>query len=314
MGKGVEIDREEFLNLPTDDIRNIVLQKSKPRVGVFVADGNRRLVMSKTGLDPTSDAFYCEYAHIFSESLKQSLAIFFDHGLRYLFFPLFGPSLLKRKKLFQAVTIPAVYKEIFQSEDWFRFYRDRGIRLKAYGDLSQLAKIDIHDMGMAAGILKAVETTAPHSSCTLLFGFSSDNTPGFEMPQQIVDFYKRHHRTPTHDEMLAGYYGEAIPPADFIILTNKLSLRALPPLVSFNDTKLYFLPTPGFYSLTPRSYKTILYDLLCIQSHRPPGEYAAHNLDHIDKIRSHLEQFKETVIGTGEKIGDLTVTRIDDPG
>lgn len=309
MEKGIDISLEEFLDLSSAAIRKIVVQKNKPRVGVFVADGNRRLVMCRTRVDPTSDEFYHEYARFFTSSLKKTLGLFFDHGLQTLFFPLFGPSLVERKNQFQTLTIPAVYKEIFQTSNWLQFYKDKGIRIKAYGDLSQLAKIDALNLDMEAGIRQAVEKTAANSPHTLFFGFMSDNTPGFEMPGQIIDFYNTHRRTPSQEEMLSLYYGQALPPADFLILSSKLSLRALPPLISFQDTRLYFLPTPGFHSLTLDKYKKILHDLLFVQAFNPPALTTEDCLKHIDAIEDFLQKYQDTIIGIEEKMDNLMTAK-----
>jgi len=132
----IKMAREAFLDLPTAKVRKLVEEKGKPRVGVFVADGNRRLLLARTGLAPDSKEFYSEYARFFVESLEKSLNLFFDHGLQILFFPLFGPSLLKRQNQFHSLTIPAVYNQIFQSPKWMEFYGEKGIRVKVYGDLS----------------------------------------------------------------------------------------------------------------------------------------------------------------------------------
>ena len=233
MNKDCVIGREEFLTLPTEEIRRIVLDKKKPKVGIFIADGNRRLVLCKTRLSPTSEEFYEEYARFFVNALKESLTIFFSHGLNILFVPLFGPSLLIRKNKFQSITVPAVYRQVFQSEEWFRFYEENDIRVRTYGDLSQLENIDVNRLNMEVGVRKTVEKTASHYNHVLYFGFMSENTPGLEMPQHIINFYKSEKRPPTPQEMIEMYYGEIITPADFILFSNKFSGQgALPPFIS----------------------------------------------------------------------------------
>ena len=78
MTRETNIGKKEFLKLSIEEIRRIVLEKKKPKVGIFVADGNRRLVMCNTRLSPTSDEFYREYARFFVDSLKKSFKIFFS--------------------------------------------------------------------------------------------------------------------------------------------------------------------------------------------------------------------------------------------
>lgn len=313
MNRDCVIGREEFLTLTTEEIRRIVLDKKKPKVGIFVADGNRHLVMCKTRLSPTSDAFYEEYARFFVHSLRESLTIFFSHGLNILFFPLFGPSLLIRKNKFQSITIPAVYRQVFQSEEWFRFYEKNDIRVRAYGDLSQLEKIDVNRLNMEEGIRNVVEKTASHNNHILYFGFMSENTPGLEMPLPIINFYKSEKRPPTPQEMIKMYYGEIITQADFIIFSNKFSGHgALPPFISTQKAKMYFFPVPGFAALNNVIYRRILYDLLFTHSIHSPTEYSNDDLAGVESLSMFYHQHKNVIIGTDRPIGKFWVPDILD--
>jgi len=301
----IEIGEEEFLKLPTEEIRRIIIKKGTPKSGIFIADGNRRLVMCRSRLSPTSEEFYKEYARFFVDSLKQSLSIFFDHGLKILFFPLFGPSLLLRKNKFQSITIPAAYRDIFQSDEWFRFYEENGIRVKAYGDLSQLKKIDIEHLNMAEGIRQAEEKTAGHDKHTVFFGFMSDNTPCMEIPQLIIDIYKLEGRTPDSVEIAQRYYQETFSQADFIIFSEKLSFRALPPLIVNNNTQIFYLPVPGFLGLNKLTFRKILYNLSILNSSKTVPEYTHNHLNNIDSLNLFFQQHKNTVIGIRKSIGDV---------
>jgi len=306
----IEIGEEEFLELPTEEIRRIVNKKGTPKSGIFIADGNRRLVMCRSRLSPTSEEFYKEYARFFVDSLQQSLSIFFDHGLKILFFPLFGPSLLLRKNKFQSITIPAAYRDIFQSDEWFRFYEEKDIRVKAYGDLSQLKKIDIEHLNMAEGIRQAEEKTAGHDKHTVFFGFMSDNTPGMEMPQQIIDFYKQHNRAPSLDEMITSYYGEKIPEADFYIFSDKISIRALPPLVPSKNTQAYLFPAPGFLGLNMNNFRRIIHDLLYFQNANSYPEYEENNLKEIDELNNYYRLQSKNIIGLRTKTGGFLTPKL----
>jgi hypothetical protein len=280
-------------------------------VGIFVADGNRRLVMCRTRLPPGSDEFYKEYARFFVDSLKESLNIFFSHGLETLFFPLFGPSLLLRKNKFQTITIPAVYQEIFQNNEWFEFYKEKGIRVKAYGDLSQLGNIDVKNLNMAEGIKQTIKKTAKHDKHTVFFGFMSENTPGLEMPQLIIDFYKSNKRTPTPGEMIDIYYGEPVSSADFLILSDKLAGHgALPPFISIQNTRMYYLLVPGFLSLNSFTFRKILYDLLILRPLHSLPEYKENSLNNIESLEKFYQRYKSTVIGTGDQLGQFWVPDI----
>lgn len=298
-----EIGRDEFLKLSTEEIYQIVQQEKRPKVGIFVADGNRRLVMCRTRLSPNSDEFYSEYARFFVDSLQECLNIFFDHGLETLFFPLFGPSLLLRKNKFQSITLPNAYQKIFQADEWFQFYNEKGIRVKTYGDMSQLEKIDVNRLNFTKGINQMVERTALHDKHTLFFGFMSENTPGMEVPQLIIDFYKNNNRAPILQEMVEIYYRESIPPADFLLFSDKISTRALPPLISSQHTQMYYLPVPGFLGLNTTTFRKVLYDLLFFHPQDSIPEYTDNHLKNIENLDRFYQQHKNTIIGIKKNIG-----------
>jgi hypothetical protein len=311
MPNDLVIAKDDFLKLTTEEICKIVTQKEKPRVGIFLPDGNRRLLMCRTKLDPTSDAFYKAYARQFLDSFKEALVIFFDHGLKTLFLPLFGPSQLARKNKFQTITTPAVYNELFKDSQWLDFFREKGIRVKIYGELSQLERIDTKRLNILDGINRLVEKTASNNRHTLFFGFVSDHTPGLEMPQNIIKFYQNHHRTPTHREILEVYYGEAVSPADFIILSSKLSGHgAFPPFISTRQARMYYFPVPGFLGLSKMNYRRIIYDLLFLQTLYPIPEYTTEYLENIEELNQFYQENKDKIFGTNKKIGKFNVLDI----
>jgi hypothetical protein len=267
--------------------------------------------MCRTKLDPTSSAFYEAYARDFLETFKEALVIFFDHGLKTLFLPLFGPSQLARKNKFQEIAVPIVYNELFKSSPWLDFFKKKGIRVKTYGDVSQLDKIDIHRLNMIDGINRLVEKTASQDKHALFLGFLSDHTPGLEMPQHIIKFYQTHHRTPTQQEMLQIYYGEVVPDADFIILSGKLSGHgAFPPFISTRQARMYYFPVPGFLGLSNISYRRIIYDLLFLQALYPIPEYTPGYLENIEELNQFYQENKDKIFGTNKKIGKFNVLDI----
>ncbi len=264
-------NRSEFLALPDKAVRELVREKGKPRGGVFIADGNRRLMLCKTRSKPNSETFYREYARFFADALKKAMNTFFNHGLETLFFPLFGPSLLVRKNGFQSIAIPYVFEEVFKSKEWQRFYKQKGIRVKTYGDLSRLDEIDSNRLNMEAGIRDCVVKTAGNGERAVFFGFMAETSLEGSIPGRLVNLYKEKGRTPSHEEIIEDYYGQAVTNADFVIFSNKLSLGALPPLISTAGTKPYYFPVPGFLAFDSKSYREILFDLLFEQPRESIG-------------------------------------------
>lgn len=311
MNNGKKLGLDDFLKLSTEEVRMIFSNKVKSRVGVFVADGNRRMIMCQSQISPSSDEFYQEYGVFFEKALRQALIIFFSYGLNILFFPLFGPSLIIRKNKFQSITIPYVFQKVFQGDEWFDFFKEYGIRVKSYGDLSQLQQIDIQHLNMAEGIKQTIEQTASHANHTVFFGFMSENTPGLEMPQQIINFYKTYGTTPSPGEMVKMYYGEPISPADFIIFSNKLSgHQVLPPFITTCKANAYFFPVPGFWGLTEKTFRLILYDMLFVQTGAAPAEYQEDVLYYIPELKRFYKEHQDNVIGTMKQIGQFCVSNL----
>jgi len=306
----ITIGREEFLALGAPEVSHIVRLRERPKAGVFIADGNRRLVMCRTGLSPTSPGFYLQYARFFVDSLKESLSIFFDHALETLFFPLYGPSVPSRARSFRDIVIPSVYRAVFLSPEWLQFFNEKGIRVKVYGDLSELDRVDPQGPVMAKGIRDTIEKTAMNTSHTLYFGFMAEPTAFSQLPSLIIAFYQQHHRTPTLPEMVQLYYGDPIPPVDFIIFSEKLSIRALPPFVSAQDIKAYYLPVPGFLGLNALNYKKILYDLLYMQPTESVPEYPEDSQGALTDLDRFYGRHTDTVIGLVEKIDPFVIPKL----
>lgn len=307
MGNRVRLSYHEFIKLASAEVRQLVREAGKPRAGVFIADGNRRYIMTQRKSLLMDEAFCHDYARYFVQSFRESLDIFFEFGLETLFFPLFGPSLLERRGLFQEITIPEVYRGLFVSEDIFGFYRERNIRICHYGDLAFLDAIDVKKMGYREGVQQASLKTADHTGPSVCFGFMSDNTPGFEMPERIIHFYRQHGRAPAREEIIREYYGTNLPDADFIIFSGKLSGHgALPPFIATQKAKAYYFPVPGFLGLTRAAYLKILYDLLYqrnIMCSSVPDDI----LDH-DKIiqwcAGFYDSHKNRIIGIDDAPGE----------
>lgn len=314
--KSSKISREKFLNLSTREIQRLVIRKKKPRTGIFLADGNRRLVMTLTGLTPGSDAdgFYHEYLKIVTRYFKENLKVFFDYGLNTLFFPLFGPSLLERERAYRELVIPELTDVLFKSETWFNFYKKYDIRIKPYGNVKRL-DLEFPGLDLAKKVTQMAALTSRHQAHTLYFGFFSTNWLGAEMIQRVNDFMKSHGCEPGRKKMIELFYGEDVPPADFFInSTRNAGLGALPPLISGRETKIYTMVSPGILALNRETYRNILYDLLVCREPTKAKEPESSEYTPEEDFPRELEALKEfyrlhqqTVIGQGKRIGKFWV-------
>lgn len=307
--KPIEISSEEFIRLPTGKIAQIVTQQGNPKAGIFVPDGNRRMTLALSKLNPTKDVFYSENAHLTTQYFRRNLELFFNHGLPTLFVPLISPTVLKRSRRYLAMTLLEGLKIIFQSQRWLDFYTEHDIRISFYGDLKYLTEAGCDQV--IDWIAKAKDFTAGHKSHRLFYGIASPNRVGTELARLAIDFYKLHGREPTYQEQVKMYYGESAAPADFFIMSTKLAgLGALPPLISGAETQMYFLIAPGVMALTQETYRKILYDLIFCRPIKSREEYSAVDLQEVELLSDYYSQQKSKVIGLGKKIGKFWVPDI----
>lgn len=305
----IEITKEEFFNLSTEEIAQIVKQKGKPKVGIFVPDGNRRMTMTLSKLNPETDEFFYENARITTQYFKGNLNVIFNHGLKTLFVPLISSNVFKRGKRYLSITLLEGLKQILHSKTWLNFYEKNDIRVNFYGNLEYLKKTD--SSIVMEWIQEIKNYTAKHKTHNLLYGFLSPNIFGIEFTHWAIDFYKKYGREPTYPELVKSYYGKEISHANFFIMSTKLAgLGALPPFISGQETQLYFLVAPGVLALTQHTYREILYDLLFCRPNKSNNEYTTNDMHDLESLRQYYLRHNSTVIGLGRKIGKFCVPDI----
>jgi hypothetical protein len=303
------ISKEEFLELPDGKIRRLILQKNKPLAGIFVTDGNRRLVITQTGLTPTSKDFYPAYLKIVTESFRENLRVFFGHGLHTLIFPLFGPPILKRDKTYRRYVIPELVRTLFRDPGWLAFYREYGIRVMTYGDLEPLQN-ESSEFSLVETVKSGVEHTSSHQQHMIFYGFFANGIYEDRFIDGVLRFIQIHHRKPTPREWVELYYGVPVTPADFLITSTRVSfLGTLPPLLYGKGTKVYTLVAPGVFALTKRTFREILYDLIFIKS-RDPGFIVNAGQEDIEFLKGFYRRNRDRIIGIEKIAGNCRVLDI----
>ena len=300
---GEKIGRDEFLQLPAEQVRRWVLQKNKPHTGIFVADGNRRLVMTQTGLTPASKDFYPAYLEIVTGFFMKNLAVFFNHGLNTLLFPLFGTSLLDRCDSYRQVVMPGLIRLLFQNEKWLCFYRENAVRVKTYGNMEILDR-EFPGLGLADIVRQTEIQTSNNEKHTLFYGFFSSMIPGMNLIREAHRLMESYNRELTQAEWTQLYYGEPVAPADFFITSTCIGyLGALPPWGYGKNTQMYTLPVPGILGLNERTYRDILYDLLFLRQTSPANKMDGIEAKDIEYLKNFYRENRDKVVGTGRKVG-----------
>ncbi len=295
----------EFISLAAADIAAIVQQHQRPRVGVFVPDGTRRLGLALADGPPGTDGFLTKTALLSLQYAQDNLRVFFDHGLATLLVPIFSKSVLGRGQRYQQLIALTILETLFKSEAWQAFYRAYGIRVGVYGEKDFLTEVGCSQA--LAWIATTEAATARHQQHTLLYGIGGDSWVGSGLSELGIRFFQEHGRPPRYEEQVTEYYGQFVESADFFMMSTKLSgAGAMPPLICDAETAFYFLAAPGVWSLTPAVYKEILCDLLFNR----PAEAGTGQVN-----RQTLEDFyhrhRTAVIGLGHVVGGTWVPAVE---
>ncbi len=294
--------KDEFLKCPTSEIRLLVQTNAYPHTGIFISDGNRRLVMTETKLKPDSRDFYESYIKIVTGYFQKNLEVFFDFGLNTLLFPLFGPSLLKRGDLYREHVMPELIRLLFVSSEWQDFYKRYGIRLKVYGTPepleSDLGRPDLLEM-----IRDGENKTAHYREHTLFFGFFSEGISERGFMNCLTGFIRENDRSPKDKELVELYYGETVKPVDFLINSTRLAgLGALPPWLYGRKARMYTLVVPAVLGLTEKTYRDVLYDLLFQRKKDANGHIDAYDPKRTEAIAEYYRENRNRVLGLGKVI------------
>jgi len=303
------LERSTFLNLTSEKISEIVRSKNTPKVGIFVPDGNRRIVLATTNLQENTDDFFNELISRQISNYLNILEIFFSHGLSILFIPLFSQSVLSRSSPYNQRVFLETIKFICTNDECLTYYDNRDIRIKFYGNISALKETA---SSQAKKWLEEVqELTSYHATHTFFIGIGGEPWIGNDTAQAAVRFDHQFQHEPSKNELIEFMYGPMVPPADFFIMSSKFAgLGALPGLICGHDTQAYYLPVPGILGLNEVTYRSILFDLIFMRT-KQDGNSGYHlNVKERSCVNDWYLHHKNEVIGLGHRIGSTWVPEI----
>ncbi len=304
-GKKIEVDK--FIGLSTKEMCEVLKRERSPRLGVFVPDGSRRLVLAFTDAVPGSEEFFRLCAVLPAKHLLESLKVFFDHGLPTLLVPIMSRSVFNRGEDYRRFTALDGLKILFKDPNWRKFYAQYDIRVCVYGDPEMLRGTVCEPV--LAWMRETLEQTIAYQTHTLYYAIGESPRMGENIAAAGIAFYQQYGRPPTTEEQIRQYYGEPLPPADFFIMSSKMSgLGALPRFLVDGDTEVYFFPVPGMLGLTEETYRLILQDLLFHRSGlraEKPG--ASGTVAHRAAMKEYYTRNVKTVLGLGRQIGSVWV-------
>lgn len=294
------MDRQDFLNLSTPEIKNLVSQSRVPKVGVFVPDGNRRLVLAMTNLKENGEEFFRQVAVTQTSGFLENLKVFFGHGLSALFTPLFSRSVLQRSEGYRLLTVLETLRILFTEPTWLQFFDSWRIRVKVYGNLDALTGECSPAIAWAKELQERTKANEGHWLC---LGIGGEPYIGDDVFVGTLSYSRRFGCEPTREQLMQFLYGQVFPPADFVIVSSKFGgIGAFPGLICGKDTKIYYLPVPGIVGLTEYTYRKILYDILFAQAEAAQQEGYDLTPAARDCLRTWYEGHLNTVIGVGRSL------------
>lgn len=286
------IELNDFLTLPTTRAAALVRDRG-PVVAVFPINGTRRWYLLEHAGRGTGDPI-ADYMGVASRNHVELYRLFFDHGIDTLLTPAFGPDLLQRGEEYVQRVGAAGLARLADDPLFLEFYDAYQVRVRFYGDhrrhlagtpLAHLS--DLFD--------QVAERTRGHARFRLFFGaFAHDATD--TIAALAVEHYARHGRAPSKQELVAGYYGEAVPPVSLFIGFDRFSVFDYP-LLATGEEDLYFSVAPSPY-LSAEQLRRILYDHLYTRR-SPEPEYADLPPEALAGLREFYRANRGTILGLG---------------
>ncbi|HMB22852.1 MAG: hypothetical protein ACM33V_15665 [Chloroflexota bacterium] len=297
----VDMDRQDFLKLSTQEIKTLVSGRHVPEVGVFVPDGNRRLVLAMTDLKENGEEFFRQVALTQTSGFLENLKVFFGHGLSVLFAPLFSrPVLQERSKGYRSLTVLETLRILFTEPTWLQFFDAWKICVKVYGDLDALTDECSPAISWARALEERTKANEGHWLC---LGIGGEPYIGDDVFAGTLSYSERFGCRPAREQLTQFLYGRAFPPADFVIVSSKFGgIGAFPGLICGKDTRIYYLPVPGIVGLTECTYRKILYDILFVQAEAE--QKRGYDLTPAARraLKTWYEEHVDDVIGTGRTL------------
>lgn len=294
------MDRQDFLKLSAQEIKNLVSKRHIPNVGVFVPDGNRRLVLAVTDLKENGEEFFRQVAVTQTSGFLEDLKVFFGHGLSVLFAPLFSRSVLQRSEGYRSLTVLETLRILFTEPAWLQFFDNWKVRVKVYGDLDALTGECSPAIAWAKELEERTRANEEHWLC---LGIGGEPYIGDDVFAGTLSYSRRFGCQPTREQLMQFLYGRVFPPADFVIVSSKFGgIGAFPGLICGKGTKIYYLPIPGVIGLTECTYRKILYDILFVQAEvaQKKGYDLTPAARH--ELQGWYEGHRDRVIGTGRSL------------
>ncbi len=289
------MEYQTFQALPTEEIVQIIQEKG-PKVVVFPINGTRRWFMLEHGIQNRRFSME-DYMNITWNRQIELYKLFFDHGIKTLITPIFGPELLKRGEKYAQMIKPGLLW-INENDAILDFYQKYNVRVRVYGDtIRYLTGTPYADTLDSFDELTARTT---HNNCYRLFFGVCAHDAAESVAEIGLRFHQEHGRLPNKEEIVTAYYGESLPPVDIFIGFDRPAAFDMP-LIATGSEDLYFTISPSPY-MDQKLLRAILYDHLF--SRLVSEQYEEHSANYWQNLAEFYKINRHHVLGIGKRSKD----------
>lgn len=297
------IPLERFLQLPTEDVAEII-KSSGTKVCVFPFNGTRRWFLFEHSNELVSQAE--AYIETTLRGYVSVYKLLFEHGIETVLAPVFGKEILSRGEKYMNM-IGDSMKLMADHPLFISLYNSHEVRVRFYGDYR--SELEGPYPQITEAFDRVTESTLHHEKHKLLYGvFATDATQA--VAELSVEYYKKHNRIPSRDELVQMYYGEEIEKADLFIGFEKFASFDYPLLQSGNES-LYFTIAPSLY-MTQTLLRKILHDHIY---HRPTVEIDYDLIPEEERsvLREYYRLRRDDAMGVGHVVNGTWFADTDYP-
>ena len=291
------MDRNRFLNLPAEEVANIV-RAGGSRVCVFPFNGTRRWFLLEHGRDFNDDAAQ-KYVELTTQGYIDAYKLVFDHGIDTIVAPVFGGEILNRGEEYMR-EIGSGMSLLATHPAFLEFYETYNIRVHFYGDyrrqLNETPYVSICD-----SFDEITQKTAKNTERRLFYGVWADAATE-TIAQLSVRHFQKTGKIPSRRDLIEQYYGEHIEKADIFVGFEKFNVFDYP-MLAWGEESLYFTVAPSLY-LSNRQFKNILYDFVYLRPVQDPDYFTMPEED-FETMRGFYKKNREVTFGVGEMRGGI---------
>ncbi len=291
------IERDRFLNLPAEEIANIV-RAGGSKVCVFPFNGTRRWFLLEYGRDFEGDAAE-HYVELTTHGYINTYQLVLNHGIDTIVAPVFGGEILNRGEEYMR-EIGASMSLLATHPAFLEFYETYNIRVHFYGDyrrkLSETPYAYICD-----AFDEVTQKTANHAKRRLFYGVWADDSTE-TIAELSVKHFQENGKVPTRRELIETYYGEHVEKADIFIGFEKFNVFDYP-MLGWGEESLYFTVAPSLY-MNDYQIRNILYDYVYLRPVQDPDYFSMPTVD-FEGMREFYENNREVTFGVGEMRGGI---------